>query len=180
MNKNFAACFMAALFAVGGASPALAQSDGSFDTTSTGSLTVSASVPSMVRVSGLSDVTFSAVDPSTSVSNDQTICVYSNTANGKYNITASGGGATEDFLLVNGALPSIAYTVAFNDDPTALTGDNLIKQTALTNQASLATDKDCTGGESAKLFVGIASSELQKMQAGLAYSGTLTLVVAPE
>ena len=75
------------------AEPATASTQGSFGATSTGTLTINASVPGRVRISGLSDVTFSNVDPSTNASVAQNVCVWSNTSTRGYNITATGSGA---------------------------------------------------------------------------------------
>ncbi len=125
-------------------------------------------------------MTFTDVDPASDASSNQNICIYSNTASGGYEIKATGDGAANAFTLANGALTPVAYTVAFDDSPGQSTGSPLTTNVALTGQNSTASNQNCTGGETASLIIGVASSELQKMQAGLAYSGTLTLVVAPE
>lgn len=181
MVKNILACLLASLFTlVALAAPAQAQTDGSFGSTSTGSLSVSASVPSKVRISGLENVTFASVDPSTNASSAQNVCVFSNTASGGYNITATGDGTAGAFTLANGALSPVSYSVAFADTADQTSGSALTSGSSLTGLTSSAANQNCTGGETASLIVGIASSELQKMQAGLSYAGTLTLVVAPE
>lgn len=179
-NKLCVAALSALLSIVALATPAHAQSDGSFGSTSTGSLTVTASVPSKVRISGLENVTFSDVDPTLNASDAQNVCVFSNTAAGGYEITASGSGAGNAFTLANGALTPISYTVEFADTVNQSSGTSLTTGSALTGLTSSANNQNCTSGETASLIVGITSSELQKMQAGLNYSGTLTLVVAPE
>lgn len=164
------------------AEPALASTQGSLGSTSTGSVTINASVPGRVRISGLSDVTFSNVDPSVAASNAQSICVWSNTSTRGYTITASGSGAANAFTLSSGALPAVPYTVQWAQTSGQTSGSSLTSGTALTGQISSATNPDCSAGPSASasLIVSMGSPTLQSMSAGVTYNGTLTLVVAPE
>jgi hypothetical protein len=164
------------------AEPALASTQGSLGATSTGSVNINASVPGRVRISGLSDVTFSNVDPSVAASNAQNICVWSNTSTRGYSITATGSGAANAFTLSSGALPVVPYIVQWAPTSGQTSGTSLAAGTALTGQTSTAINSDCTAGPSASasLVVSIGSPTLQGMTAGVTYNGTLTLVVAPE
>jgi hypothetical protein len=164
------------------ASPALASTQGSFGATSTGSVTINASVPGRVRISGLSDVTFSDADPSVAASDAQNVCVWSNTSTRGYTITATGSGAANAFTLSSGALPAVPYTVEWASSSGQTSGTSLATGTALTGQTSTAINSDCSSGPaaSASLVVSMAASTLQGMSAGVTYNGTLTLVVAPE
>src|SRR5687768_15086589 len=81
-----------------------AASDGTLGATSQGSLTINASVASRVQISGLADVTFNAVDPSSPAANAQNVCVWSNTTTKGYRITATGSGAASAFTLSSGVL----------------------------------------------------------------------------
>lgn len=164
------------------AEPATASTQGSFGATSTGSLTINASVPGRVRISGLSDVTFSSVDPSVDATDAQNVCVWSNTSTKGYNITATGSGAGGAFTLASGALPVVPYTVEWASSSGQTSGTSLAAATALTGQTSTATNSDCSAGPSASasLVVSMGSATLQSMSAGVTYNGTLTLVVAPE
>lgn len=164
------------------AEPALASTQGSFGATSTGSVTINASVPGRVRISGLSDVTFSSVDPSVDASDAQNVCVWSNTSTRGYTITATGSGAANAFTLASGALPEVPYTVQWASSSGQTSGTGLTAGSALTGQTSSATNSDCSAGPAAtaSLVVSIGSSTLQSMNAGVTYNGTLTLVVAPE
>lgn len=163
-------------------SPALASTNGSFGATSTGSVTINASVPGRVRISGLTDVTFSNVDPLVAARNAQSVCVWSNTSTRGYNITATGSGATNAFTLSSAALPVVPYTVEWAPTSGRTSGAVLAAGTALTGQTSTATNSDCSAGPSASasLVVSMGSSTLQTMTAGATYNGTLTLVIAPE
>lgn len=164
------------------ADPALASTQGTFGSTSTGSVTINASVPGRVRISGLSDVTFASVDPLVLASNAQNVCVWSNTSTRSYSITATGSGAGSALTLSSGALPAVPYTVQWAQTSGQTSGSSLAASTALSGQTSSATNSDCSAGptSSASLVVSIASSTLQTMTAGVTYNGTLTLVVAPE
>ena len=162
--------------------PAAASTQGTFGATSTGSVTINASVPGRVRISGLSDVTFSSVDPSLDATNAQNVCVWSNTSTRGYSITATGSGTAGAFTLAGGALPAVPYVVEWAPSSGQASGTSLAAATALTGQTSTAINSDCTAGPStsASLVVSIGSSTLQSMSAGVTYNGTLTLVVAPE
>lgn len=164
------------------AEPAFASTQGSFGATSTGSLNINASVPGRVRISGLSDVTFTNADPSANASNAQNVCVWSNTSTRGYNITATGSGSGGAFTLASAALPVVPYTVQWAGSSGQTSGTGLTATTALAGQTSTAINQDCSAGPSASasLIVSIGSSALQSMTAGVTYNGTLTLVVAPE
>ena len=181
MNARFfslpAAC-IAALIAHG---PAFAATQGSLGTTSTGSISIGASVPNRVQLSGLADVSFANQDPATPAANAQNVCVWSNTSTKGYNVTASGSGAGSAFTLANGAL-NVPYSVEWAGSSGQSSGTALTSGSALTGLTSTATNATCSAGasSSASLIVRISSANLQGMQAATTYTGTLTLVVAPE
>ncbi len=164
------------------AEPAMASTQGSFGATSTGSLTINASVPGRVRISGLGDVTFASVDPTIDATDAQDVCVWSNTSTRGYSITATGSGAAGAFTLASGALPAVPYSVEWAPSSGQTGGAGLTAATPLTGQTSTAINSDCSAGppSSASLVVSIASATLQSMSSGVTYNGTLTLVVAPE
>lgn len=161
---------------------AIASTQGSFGTTSTGSISINASVPGRVRISGLGDISFANADPSVAASDAQDVCVWSNTSTRGYSISASGSGAANAFTLSNGVDPAVPYTVAWAQSSGQTSGSNLVNGTALTGQTSTAITSDCSAGPSASasLIVTIDPPTLQTMLAGVDYTGTLTLVVAPE
>ncbi len=164
------------------ATPAIASTQGSFGTTSTGSVTINASVPGRVRISGLTDVAFNNADPSSAASNAQNVCVWSNTSTRGYSITASGSGSASAFTLSDGTNPAVPYSVEWAGSTGATSGTSLTTGAALSGLTSTAVNSDCSAGppSSASLIVTMASSTLQSMAAGVNYTGILTLVVAPE
>ena len=168
--------------AVGGAAgTASASTQGSLGATSTGSVSISASVPSRVRISGLSDVAFSNVDPSVAAANAQNVCVWSNTSTKGYQLTATGSGASNAFTLANASL-TVPYTVEWSGSSGQSSGTALTSGSALTGLTSAATNANCASGpaSSASLIVRIGAASLQSMDASTSYTGTLTLLVAPE
>jgi hypothetical protein len=181
MNARFfslpAAC-IAALMANG---TAFAATQGSLGTTSTGSISIGASVPNRVQISGLSDVSFANQDPATPASDAQDVCVWSNTSTRGYNVTATGSGAGNAFTLSGGA-STVPYDVEWAGSSGQSSGTALTSGSALTGLTSTATNATCSSGpsSSASLIVRISSSNLETMEAATAYTGTLTLVVAPE
>lgn len=160
---------------------AVAATQGSLGGTSTGSISIGASVPNRVQLSGLTDVSFTNQDPATPALSAQNVCVWSNTSTKGYNVTASGSGTASAFTLANGAL-TVPYTVEWSQTSGQSSGTGLATGTALTGQKSTATNALCAAGpsSSASLIVKMSTASLQTMQAATTYTGTLTLVVAPE
>jgi hypothetical protein len=109
------------------------------------------------------------------------VCVYSNTSTKGYNVTATGSGSASAFTLSNGAA-TVPYSVEWAGSSGQSSGTGLTSGTALTGLSSTATNPTCSAGptSTASLVVKITSTNLQGMQAATTYTGTLTLVVAPE
>lgn len=181
MTKGLGKALLVGVFVVAGAStsPALASTDGSFGATSQGSVVISATVPGRVKLTKLSDVTFTNVDPALAATNAQNVCVWSNTVSRRYTINATGNGAGSAFTLTDGA-NTVPYTVQWAQTSGQTSGTALAAGVALPNQSSAAVMQDCGGTTSASLIVGIASSDLQGMTASTPYTGTLTLLVSAQ
>jgi hypothetical protein len=109
------------------------------------------------------------------------VCVWSNASTKGYNVTASGSGAGNAFTLANGAL-TVPYSVEWAASSGQISGTALTAGSAFTGLTSTATSASCSSGaaSTASLIVKMATTDLQGMQAATAYTGTLTLVVAPE
>ncbi len=162
------------------AQPGLAATQGSIGSTSTGSVSISATVPGRVQISKLTDINFNVVDPTTAASAQEDVCVWSNTSGKGYQITASGDGASNAFTLTNGT-DTLAYDVQWADTAGQSSGTALVTGSALGTQVSSATNPSCSAGPpaTASLVVNMTAANLQAAVAG-AYTGTLTLVVAPQ
>jgi hypothetical protein len=178
--KRFGAAGVAALLACSSFA-AQAATDGSFGATSQGTVGISASVPSRVQISKLTDVAFTNQDPASAASNAQNVCVFSNTATKGYNIKATGSGTSSAFTLANGGL-TVPYTVEWAQTTGQTSGTSLTTNVALTGQTSLATTPGCSSGvaTSASLVVKMSTAALESMQSNTSYTGTLTLLVGPE
>jgi hypothetical protein len=157
-----------------------AASQGTLGATSTGGVTIAASVPNRARITGLSDVAWVNVDPATAATATQNVCVWSNTATKRYTVTATGSGAANAFRLASGTL-SVPFTVRWSGVTGAVTGTSLTRGTASAAFTSSATRQACTSGPvaSASLIVGITAANLALMRSQTTYSGVLTLVVTP-
>lgn len=181
MNKRLGRAVLTCTLAAGVsiATPAMASTDGTFGATSQGSVSITASVPGRVKLTKLTDITFTTVDPSSPATRAQNVCVWSNTVGRKYTIKATGSGAASAFSLANGA-STVPYTVQWAQTSGQPTGTALTAGTDLADQASSAVMQDCGGGTSASLVVNIASADLQGMTAATDYTGTLTLLVSAQ
>lgn len=176
------ALLISALLASGiSAMPASAATQGSLGTTSTGTITITASVPNRARITGLSDVNFLNQDPATAASSAQNVCVWSNTATKAYTITATGSGSSNAFTLTNGT-GTVPYSVEWNSTSGQTSGTALSAGTATSSLTSTATNQNCASGPSASasLVVGLSTANLSTMNAGSNYTGTLTLLVTPQ
>jgi len=171
---------VAAAFAVG--SPGEAATQGTLGATSTGTVTITATVPNRAQITGLTDITFSSVDPSSAATSAQSDCVWSNTATKGYSIKATGSGTSGAFTLASGALTPVPYSVQWAASSGQSSGTALTAGTALTGQVSTATTPTCSSSPTttSSLIVTIAATDLQSMAAATSYSGTLTLLVTPQ
>lgn len=137
------------------------------------------------RISGLSDVAFGSISSFTVDSlRSQSLCLYSKSPpTNNYRITASGSGAGGAFLLSSGS-DTLPYEVEWSDISGQTSGTELVANQPLTAQHSSVgggDPGDCSRGlaTTASLVVILRSAALAAATSGT-YSGTLTLVVAPE
>lgn len=168
--------------ALGFSAPALSATQGSLGATSTGSVTITATVPNRAQLTALSDISFTNADPSTNATSSQNLCAWSNTATKAYSITATGSGTGGAFTLASGALTPIPYSVQWNQSSGQSSGTSLVAATALGSLVSTATKPTCSSGPSttSSLIVTISASDLQDMVAATSYTGTLTLLMTPQ
>lgn len=160
-----------------GAGSALAATQGAVGSTSTGSVTITATVPNLVRITNLDDIALGSWSGTGDLAGGDNVCVWSTTR--RYRITATGSGAGGAFTLSDGGTNTVAYSVQWADSSGATSGSAMTSGTALTGQNSTTTSTTCGGGTNATLLVRILEAALQSAPAA-AYTGTLTLVVAPE
>ena len=147
------------------------------------SATPAAAAGATVRITGLQDVGLLSLDPGQDAINSQSICVYSDTATQGYSVTVYGSGAGSAYALSGGAIGgTLAYELQWNQSPGKTSGTQLSPGTALSGQVATATQQRCSNGpsSSASLIFILRSSRLQSATAGIAYTGTLTIIIAPQ
>jgi hypothetical protein len=151
--------------------------DGTLGDYSQGDLTMSLTVPNLVRVTGVSDFTFGSYNGSGNAVLDHNLCVYTNNPLGQYKVTLRGSGTAFAYEVTDGATNKIPYSVRWNaatgtggnfnldadDQSTVLGGANITSQT-------------CGGGASANMQVTMTKAALLSKPSG-AYSGILTIIV---
>jgi hypothetical protein len=168
--------------AIAGQAFAATPTQGSLGATSTGVITITASVPNRARITGLNDVSFLNQDPNSAASSAQDVCVWSNTATKGYTITASGnGGGGSAFSLSNGTT-TVPYSVEWAATSGQASGTPLTAGAASGSLISTAVNQTCSSAPaaSATLLVKMSTTDLGTMTAGSNYTGTLTLVVTPQ
>lgn len=163
--------------------PAMAQAapqQGQLGATSTGSITITATIPALVEISKLSDLTFTTLN-GTDATLKEDVCVFSNTLTRGYTIKGSGSGASGAYTLVNSSNATIPYSVAWASSASASTGTALLNGTPSGTLTSTALTPTCGTGTlpTATLIVGIAGIDQGSMVANTSYTGTLTLLVTP-
>lgn len=143
---------------------------------------VPASAADKARITGLSDVSFGTI---TSFAADsvrtQNICVYSKSSPlDNYRITASGSASGGTFALSSGS-NTLPYEVQWSDTSGQTSGAQLSANVPLTGQHSSAEQDDCSKGPAttASLIIVVRSAAVAGAISG-SYTGSLTLVVAPE
>lgn len=159
---------------------AFAATQGTVGSTSTGSVSISATIPGRVQISGLTDVVFGTVDPTVAASRAEDVCVWSNSSGKGYTVSASGDGSSNAFTLSDGT-NTLPYSVEWAGSSGQSSGTALVSGTALGGLTSTATSPTCSAGPSAtaSLIVKMTAASLQAAAAS-SYTGTLTLVVAPQ
>jgi hypothetical protein len=143
---------------------------------------VFAAANNQVRISGLTDLAFGSI-ANVNVDNvrSESLCVYAKAKPAdQYMITASGSGTGGAFALSSGSA-TLAYDVQWSASPNQNSGTQLSPNQPLTGQQNSAGNDDCSSGPAttASLIVILRSSALAAASSGT-YTGTLTLLVAPE
>lgn len=176
------------------ATPAFAQ-DGTLGATSSADVEISTTIPKMVRISGLSDITLTATAADLANANGaynrgQTFCVYSNdTLAGLYRLSVNGLAGAElntgeaKYALTGPENQKLSFSLWTSDMAakpydrgTATPGVAKDFKTTSNGQARTTT-LDCNGNENASMNVRFSNSRLLSAVAGV-YSGTLTFVVS--
>lgn len=175
-NKMKMIAVIACLFPV----TAFAANDGSIGTTSTGTSSISLTIPKLIKARGFSDFnlgTYTGVGD-LAANKDLNVAVNYGTANRKYSVRATGSGTTGSFTVTNGNGTELAYDAYYNDATGITERTNLQFDANLTEQAgSVKPLSNIT--LNANLSIEMIETDIQEVDAG-AYSGSITLVFSPE
>lgn len=163
------------------ASSRIFATDGTLGTTSTGTVTVSITIPSLVQVSGLGNLALGSAT-SFPVTTSTTGCIYSNVSSpsGSYYVTVSSANASSGaFRVKNSGTDYIVYSAFWNNTSSPLQTTSLTSGTKTAQQTGgSATRLDCGGSPNANFNVSFSASQVQGAPAA-AYSDTVTLVISP-
>lgn len=155
--------------------------DGTLGTTSSGSVVVTLTIPALVRVSGLSDITMSPTTIASDVTGSTTACIYSNVVSplGSYYVTATSVNASSGAFRVKNGTDFITYTAFWNNSSatsqtTALTSGT--KTAQQTNGSAISLT--CGGTPNANFNVNFSSAQIAGAPP-LTYTDTVTLLITP-
>jgi hypothetical protein len=141
----------------------------------------SAAQERFVRITKLSDVNFGLIsNVNADAVQRQNLCVFSGRPNLGYNVRATGSGPGGSFRLLNGAA-TMPFEVQWGATAGQTSGFTLSPNVVRTGLVSQAAQQICSNGPptTATLIVLLRAAALQAAPTGN-YSGTLTLVIAPE
>ena len=165
------------------ASPAFAATQGTPGPTSTGTVTINASITPEVAISDLDDFTFTATELTTALNtsrpaakSDQ-ICVWSNNVDRSFYVTATGDGAGGAFTLTDGTrtLPYTAQLATSSQRATLAAGT---KGGFFTADADRPDCSDLPA-LTTRLFIILLPADIAAMESTTTYTGVLTLLVTP-
>ncbi|MGV6817014.1 MAG: hypothetical protein ACWA44_07050 [Thiotrichales bacterium] len=162
-----------AVFSVSSALHAATQ--GELGATSTGIVNINVGIGDQVRISNLQDIsgTFDGVND---IAGQSAACVYRN-GTGNYSITATGSGANGAFEITDG-VNSVPFAVSYNDgsgDQSFASGVQLAGMTG----ADIMSPTCANTGDNGTISVVVGAADLAAVP-GSTYSGSVTLLVAPE
>lgn len=175
--KNFnkvltGAALVASLFACN----AMAATDGTLGSTSSGSSKVTLSVADRVQITKMSDIALGTWSGSGNLTGSTSYCVY---RSGGDNYSVSATTDQSNFSVYSPTTKdSIPFTASVTDTVNNTTAA-LSYGTATTAALKGSTSLTCGGGTNGKLSVTFAQSDLQKASSGTDYQATVTLLVKP-
>ena len=132
-------------------------------------------IPELVQVSDLDDIPLGLYGGSGDMSGTDSVCVYRNDAAAAYEIQAFGQGAASAFVLEQ-ATDSVPFEVEYDDGSGFASLSAAGAPVSAGNADTVSTA--CGGVGNATVRVTVRGADLANADAG-AYSGTLTLSVAP-
>jgi hypothetical protein len=161
---------------------AQAATNGSLGATSTATTVITLTIPETLRISGMGDLSLGRWSGSGAMSANRDVCVYDNSSNGSYHVTATGNSTlTPSAFGVQNSNASygIPFSVTWNNGAGTSGSYGLTYNKSHSASGANTRSMDCSvGGKSSNLGVSFASTNLQKAPGGV-YSTTLTVMVEP-
>lgn len=158
---------------------AMAATDGTIGTTSTGTANISLTIPKLIRARSFADFSLGTYTGTGDLDGNDDLNISTNYGTGTrtYQVTPAGSGAAGAFTITDGS-ETIAYNAYFNDATGTAGRVALSNGTALTAQGNAAKPLS-TATLNANLSVNVPEANIQAVGNGT-YTGTITLVFAPE
>jgi spore coat protein U-like protein len=177
MNKLnvMAAAVSGALLSSSAMALPIVTTQGTVGSTSTGYVAVEGVIPSLVKISGLTDIDLGTFDGTSNMTDSASgICVYSNTSGSTYQVAVKGvdsaGAYAGSLALDDGSGNSLAYTLTFAGQTladgatsTSITGDS---------------DPACGNSVTSVLDIAVAAATASGVPAAT-YNGAVELLVSP-
>ena len=159
---------------------AIAATQGTAGTTSTGSADITLTINNVIQITNMNDFTFTYNGAGSTLSATDPICIYTNVSSGNFDISATGtrtgdGGAGNAFLIDDntaGTTNTIAYTVNVNG--TALTAG-----AAAVSVGGADTASATCANTLSNLTIAMSEADVQAVPAGT-YDGTVNITVAAQ
>lgn len=160
---------------------AFAATQGTLGTSSTGTVNVSITIPALVQITGLSDITLGSTSSFPATGNT-TACIYSNVASplGSYYVTAASQNTSgTDFRVKDSGTNFIAYSAYWNNTSAATQTTALTSGTKTAQQTGgSAVSLTCGGSSNANFNISFSASEVQGAPAAT-YTDVVTILITP-
>lgn len=159
---------------------AQAARQGSLGSTSSGTVSISVSVPAQARVSGVRDMEFAEAASEVLPTRSRVICMSSNSLARSFRIAAIGSGSEGALELSNGS-HTLAYSVRWSLPENPGAGSLPAMDPPDGNIDASPSQLECRSGTGlARLTVAIDDPRRRSVETHAPYTGTLTLLLSPE
>lgn len=152
---------------------AMAATDGSVGTTSSGTSQVSLDVADRIQISNVEDIALGTYGGTGDLNENMSYCVYRN-GGGDYELTLTTD--QTDFLVTDGT-NTIPFAVQVDGDADASDGSSINYNIASAAMAG-SDAADCSGVDNGAMYVNFSEADLQAAPTST-YQATVTLLVEP-
>lgn len=143
--------------------------------------TVMVTIPALVQVSSLSDITLSPIDFSSSITGNTSVCIYTNTITplGSYYVTASSAHASSGTFRVANGSQFITYNAYWNTASSPAQNVSLVSSVKTSQQTGgNGVSLTCAGSPNANFNIQFSNAQIAGAPAGT-YTDTVTLLISP-